>query len=264
VVDGSPKCRVEADIPSNLVSEGGDHPVSSLFLQGVSHDICLSGIKERRITCEQPELVGPTVPKTDLFLPEITVLEEDYNHVGLPLFDEYYSDDELQAYLVDDHYEVTEKPVSKQIHPMVPIYDEYESDLGETEPEEQNISCPEPVSEQPPPENNEPTSAVHHQPVLSRVIQPRVNNCVAKEAVGCQFSEICHSLYDPVGEYMEWHVSYASEPPCFISTPACKEELKSVSVLLSRLHHLLVNIDRRKELLSRKLLEWLWWKSAFT
>ena len=166
MVDGSPKCRVEADIPSNLVSEGGDHPVSSLFLQGVSHDICLSRIKERRITCEQPELVGPTVPKTDLFLPESTVLEEDYNHVGLPLFAEYYSDDELQAYLVDDHYEVTEKPVSKQIHPMVPIYDEYESDLGETKPEEQNISCPELVSEQPSPENNEPTSAIHHQPVL--------------------------------------------------------------------------------------------------
>jgi hypothetical protein len=39
----------------------------------------------------------------------------------------------------------------EQNHPMVPIYDEYESDLGETEPEEQNISCPEPVSKQPPP-----------------------------------------------------------------------------------------------------------------
>jgi hypothetical protein len=63
---------------------------------------------------------------------------------------------------------------------------------------------------------------------------------------------------------MEWHFPYALEPPYFISTPACKEELKSVTVLLSRLHHLLMIIDRRKELLSRKLLEWLWWKSAFT
>jgi len=63
---------------------------------------------------------------------------------------------------------------------------------------------------------------------------------------------------------MEWHFPYALELPYFISTPACKEKLKSVVVLLSRLHHLLVIIDRRKELLSRKLLGWLWWKFSFT
>jgi hypothetical protein len=54
---------------------------------------------------------------------------------------------------------------------------------------------------------------------------------------------------------MEWHFPYALEPPYFISTPVCKEELMSVTVLLSRLHHLLMIIDRGKELLSRKLLE---------
>jgi hypothetical protein len=58
MVDGSPKCRVEADIPSNPASEDGDLPfckeeiiveeVSSLFLQGVSHDICLPGINEEK------------------------------------------------------------------------------------------------------------------------------------------------------------------------------------------------------------------------
>jgi hypothetical protein len=100
--------------------------------------------------------------------------------------------------------------------------------------------------------------------VLIRDIQPHVNNCVAEEAACRQFSEIRHSFYDPVSEYMEWHVLYALEPPYFISTSACEEKLKSVAVLLSRLHHLLVIIDRRKELLSRKLLEWLWWKFAFT
>jgi hypothetical protein len=63
---------------------------------------------------------------------------------------------------------------------------------------------------------------------------------------------------------MEWHFPYALEPPYFISTPAYEEKLKSVTVLLSRLHYLLVIIDRRKELLSRKLLEWLWWKFSFT
>jgi hypothetical protein len=91
-----------------------------------------------------------------------------------------------------------------------------------------------------------------------------VDNCVAEEAAYHRFSEIRHSLYDLVGEYMEWYVSYALEPPCFISTSTCKKKLKSATILLSQLHHLLMIIDRRKELLSKKLLEWLWWKSAFT
>jgi hypothetical protein len=105
---------------------------------------------------------------------------------------------------------------------------------------------------------------VVHSPVLVRDIQPHENNCVAEEAACRRFSKIFHSFYDPVSEYMEWHFPYALEPPYFISTPACKEELKSVTVLLSRLHHPLMIIDRRKELLSRKLLEWLWWKFSFT
>jgi hypothetical protein len=100
--------------------------------------------------------------------------------------------------------------------------------------------------------------------VLIRDIRPQVNNCVAEEVVCHQFPGIGHSFDDPVSEYMEWHFPYALEPPYFISTPACKEELKSVTILLSWLHHLLVIIDRRKELLSRKLLEWLWWKFSFT
>jgi hypothetical protein len=148
------------------------------------------------------------------------------------------------------------------------VYDEYESDLGESqeeekELEEQSVLCSDPISEKPPPEINEPTSVIH-PPMLIRDIRPHVSNFVAEEAVCHQFSEIHHSFYDPVGEYMEWHFPYALEPPYFISTPACKEELKSVTTLLSRLHHPLMIIDRRKELLSRKLLEWLWWKFYFT
>jgi hypothetical protein len=100
--------------------------------------------------------------------------------------------------------------------------------------------------------------------MLIKDIQSHVSNCVAEEAACRQFSEIHHSFYDPVSKYMECHFPYALEPPYFISTQACKEELKSVIVLLSRLHHLLMIIDRRKELLFRKLLEWLWWKFAFT
>jgi hypothetical protein len=112
---------------------------------------------------------------------------------GQPLFDVYYSDDEQQAYPTFDHYKYTEEPVSKQNHPMVPIYDEYESDLGESqqeeekEPEGQSALCSEPVSEQPPPEISEPTSVIH-PPVVIRDIRPHVNNCVAEEAVCRQFS----------------------------------------------------------------------------
>jgi len=127
----------------------------------------------------------------------------------------------------------------------------------------QFTDCVEPVSEWPPPEINESTSVIHPLVVI-RYIRLRVNNYVAEEAVFRQFLENGHSFDDPVSKYMEWHFPYALEPPYFISTPACKEELKSVIVLLSRLHHLLVIIDIRKELLSRKLLEWLWWKFSFT
>jgi hypothetical protein len=273
MVDGSPKYQVEADIPSSPASEDGGFPVfkeeiimeavSSLFLQEVSHDICVPGIKEKKIKCEQPEPVGPTIRKTKIF-DGITVLEEDHINEGQPLFDIYYSDDEKQAYPPFDHYRDTEEPVSKQNHPMVPIYDEYESDLGDTEPEEHYISCLDPVREQPPHKSSEPTSVVHHQPMLIRDIQPQVNSCVEEEGVCHQFPRIGHSFDDPVSEYMEWHFPYALVPPYFISNPTCKEELKSVTILLSRLHHLLVIIDRRKELLSRKLLEWLWWKFSFT
>jgi hypothetical protein len=103
MVDVSLEYRVEADIPSSPASEDGGLPifkeeiiveaVSSLFLQGVSHDICLPGIKEKKITCERTEPVGPTIPKTKFF-DGITVMEEDHINEGQPLFDIYYSDDE--------------------------------------------------------------------------------------------------------------------------------------------------------------------------
>jgi hypothetical protein len=133
----------------------------------------------------------------------------------------------------------------------------------EKEPEEQSIFCPEPVSEQPPPESSEPTSVVH-PPVLIRDIQPHVNNCVAEKAACRPFYEIRHSFYDPISKYMEWHFLYALEPPTFIFTVALEDELKDVTILMSWLHHLLSIIGRWKELLFRKLLEWLWWKFAFT
>jgi hypothetical protein len=100
--------------------------------------------------------------------------------------------------------------------------------------------------------------------VLTTDIQPHVNNCVAEEVACHPSSGVFHWSYEPVKEYMELYFLHNLEPPYFISTSACEEELKSVAILLSRLHHLFVIIDRRKELLFRKLLEWLWWKFAFT
>ena len=259
----------DAPVVSILKEEIVVEEDSSLFLQEVSHDIFLPRIKEKRIMYEKPEAAGPTIPEMENF-DGITVLEEGHINEGQPLFDIYYSDDEQQAYPTFDHYKDTEEPVSKKNHPMVPIYDEYESDSGksqeeEKEPEEQlsTYFIPEPVSKQPLPEINEPTSFIH-PPMLIRYIWPHVRNSVAEEAACHQFSEIRHSFYDPVGEYMEWHVLYAFDPPYSISTSPCEKKLKSVSILLSRLHYLLVIIDRRKELLSRKLLKWLWWKFSFT
>jgi hypothetical protein len=100
--------------------------------------------------------------------------------------------------------------------------------------------------------------------MVIRDIQLRVKKCVAEEAVCHQFLGNGHSFDDLVCKYMEWHLPYDLEPPYFIATPACKEELKSVTTLLSWLHHPLMIIDRGKELLSRNLLEWLWWKFSFT
>jgi hypothetical protein len=66
---------------------------SSLFLQGVSHDIFLPRVKEKKIMYEKPEPAGPTIPKTNFFY-GIIVLEEDHINEGHPLFDIYYSDNE--------------------------------------------------------------------------------------------------------------------------------------------------------------------------
>jgi hypothetical protein len=270
MVDDSPGYRVEANVPSSSAHDDEDplflkeglvlEEYSSLFLQGFFHDIFLPGIKEKKIMYEQLEPAGPTIPKMEIFY-GITILEEDHINEGHLLFDVYYSDDEQQSYPTFDHYKYTEEPISKQNHPMVPIYDEYESDPGEIqeeekEPEEQLSAyfIPKPVNEQLLPEISEPTSFVHSH-VLIKDIQPHVSNSVVEEASCHKFSEFLHSFYDPVGEYMEWHVLYALEPPYFISTLACEEKLKSAVVLLSWLHYLLVIIDRRKELPFRKLLD---------
>jgi hypothetical protein len=148
-----------------------------------------------------------------------------------------------------------EQQIKNQSFPTGPIYDDYDSEPWESQEEAseeledqskmQFTDCAEPFIEQPPPEINQPTSVVHPH-VLTIDIQPHIHNCVAEEVVCRQFPRIGHSFNDPVSKYMEWHFPYALESPYPISTSACKEELKSVTILLSRLHQLFVIIDRRK------------------
>jgi hypothetical protein len=142
------------------------------------------------------------------------------NQSSQPTYDSHESESELnmldfQEWVTEPCPLLTKENYHKEIHhlsllgdaekyeeeknlPGGPIYDEYEFDLGESqeeekEPEEQSAFCSEPVNEQPPPDINEPTLVIH-PPVLIRDIRPCVNNCVAKEAVCCQFPGIGHHL----------------------------------------------------------------------
>ena len=64
--------------------------------------------------------------------------------------------------------ETIKQQFEELIFPTSPVYDDYESDPGESqgeEPEEQSAFRPEPVGEQPLPEISEPTK-IFHSPVL--------------------------------------------------------------------------------------------------
>jgi hypothetical protein len=175
-------------------------------------------------------------------------------------------------FIKEKYYEEINHPEQhdeEQSFPTVPVYDDYESDPWESYEEEkeqqkgQFISCPEPVSEQPSSEVSQPASA-SHPPELAREIQQCVSSCVAEKAACYKFSGVCRLSYEPVKEYMELYFLHVLKPPSFILTSSLGGKLKNVTVLLSRLHSLLSIIDRVNKFAARKLLEWLWWKFAFT
>jgi hypothetical protein len=151
----------------------------------------------------------------------------------------------------------------KEKHWVEISYPGHGEDTEQHVQEEQFISCPEPVSEQPSPMTNQPASTVH-PPMPTRDIQPCVRSCVAEKAACYNFFGVCRLAYEPVKEYMEFYFLHVWKPPNFILTSTLGGKLKNVTVLLSRLHYLLSIMDRVKELPVRKLLEWLWWKFAFT
>jgi hypothetical protein len=179
IVDGSPGYRVEADVPSSPAYDDEDLPIfkeemvveedSSLFLQGVFHDIFLPRIKE-----------NPMDP-----------IYDDYRSDPWESYGEQEEDQKRVQFTACT--EVTEQQFEEHNLPVVPIYDEYESDPGESqeeepeEPEELFALCPELVSEQPLPESFQSTSVVH-PPMLTIDIQPHIHNCVAEEAACRQFS----------------------------------------------------------------------------
>jgi hypothetical protein len=183
------------------------------------------------------------------------------------LNEEAIVEEDCSFFLHEISHDVFTFGIEEKDRETVPFLQDGRVHKEEEKPEEQLsahfLFYPEPIDEQPPPEISEPATIVL-LPMLIRDVQPQVDNCVAQAAVCRQFSGIGHSFCDPVSKYMEWHFLYALEPPYFISTSACKEELRSVTILLSRLHQSFMIIDRTEELPFTKLLDWLWWKSAFT
>jgi hypothetical protein len=76
-----------------------------VFDTGIHEQPCL----DENHVYEQLEATITTVHVMDIFnnyiLDEIIVLKVDHKHERKPIFDEYSSDDEKQAYLIFDHYE---------------------------------------------------------------------------------------------------------------------------------------------------------------
>jgi hypothetical protein len=95
---------------------------------------------------------------------DIPVLETDV--LGSPTYDKEVISDTGQEQTTCDEYPSEDD--EEQSSPMVLVYDDYDSDPWESheeeegKPNEQFISCPEPVSEQPPPGISQPASASHH------------------------------------------------------------------------------------------------------
>jgi hypothetical protein len=74
---------------------------------------------------------------------------------------------------------------------------------------------------------------------------------------------VLHHFYDPVGVYMELYFSNVLEPVNFVVSAAVRGDIGNVFKPLSYSSCLLSIIGIIKTRVN-KLLEWLWWKFAFT
>jgi hypothetical protein len=88
--------------------------------------------------------------------------------------------------------------------------------------------------------------------------------CVTEQVAYYKFYGVCRLAYEHVKEYMELYLLHVLKPPSFILTSSLGGKLKNVTVLLSWLDSLLSITERVNKFTARKLLEWLWWKFAFT
>jgi hypothetical protein len=144
------------------------------------------------------------------------------------------------------------------------LADVFREDKEEMEQQEgQFISCLEPGSEQPSSEVSQPASA-SHPPMPTKDIQPCVISCGQIGLSVTNFLEfsthymsLSASTWSGIS-FISWSRSTLS------STSTSGGKLKDVIILLSRLHHLLFITDKVDELPVMKLLEWIWWKFAFT
>jgi hypothetical protein len=133
-----------------------------------------------------------------------------------PVYDSYESDFELDMKDFQEHaaepfplyiegkhcVEISHPGPAEDPEPSFPIglvYEDYDSDPWESHEEEgerneQFISCPKPVSEQPSPRISQPASVVH-SPALARDIQPCLNSCRTEHV-------FCHQPMDFVTHSM--------------------------------------------------------------
>jgi hypothetical protein len=108
---------------------------------------------------EQLEATVIVVPEMDIFnnyiLDEIIVLEVDHRYEGKPIFNEYSSDDEQQAYPIFDHYEDREydaevglviEDITRRFDQEQPLVEAHE-EIVYTQPEVNQQSS---VDQQPP------------------------------------------------------------------------------------------------------------------
>jgi hypothetical protein len=210
-------------VPDELaVSEQDDEVVvveedCSLFLHEISHDVFTFGIEkeDREIVPflqDQEAWCSPSFNDYSVEEQQSPTSQIDDLGSSQPVYDSYESGSELDTQNFQEktaepsplftnerqceEISPSEQQIEKQSFPTGLIYDDYDSDPWESqeeapeEPKEQSkmqfTHCAEPVSEQPPPKINQPTSVVH-PPVFTIDIQPHIHNCLAEKAACRQF-----------------------------------------------------------------------------
>jgi hypothetical protein len=110
-------------------------------------------------------------------------------------------------------------------------------------------------------------SSVDQQPPMS-ILLPLVPTVYSKKIeveneIFYESHVFCHHFYDHVGVYMEFYFSNVLEPVKFIVSATVRGDIRNVFKPLSYSSCMLSIIGIIKTHVI-KLLEWIWWKFAFT